>query len=358
MSRALRIAQVAPLWTSVPPATYGGAELMVHWLTEELVSRGHQVDLFASGDSVTRATLHSVCERHLIEAMERGEAHVYEPWAAAAMAEALARDSEYDVIHCHLGASMVPLGRLARTPVVHTIHTDLKAVDELRVLERYADVPIAAISASQVNGLPEDRPGPLRIIHHGCDFDTYEPRYEAGEHLAFLGRMGPHKNPVGAIDIARGAGMPLVMAGSPQDEAEAEYFTREVEPRIDGESVLWLGDVDHPAKVDLLRKAAALLFPIEWDEPFGLVMIEAMACGTPVLAHRRGSVPEVIEHGVTGFHAETPGLLRTLVGRTRSLDRRGVREAARRRFGHRRMVDDYVDLYRQLATGVTQWKAG
>lgn len=355
--RPLRIAQIAPLWTSVPPRTYGGAELMVHWLTEELVRRGHQVTLFASGDSVTAATLHPVCERNLVAAMERGEAFTYEPYAAAAIAEALLRDDDFDVVHCHLGASTIPLSVLSRTPVVHTLHTDLEAIDELWALRRYPQVPIAAISHSQVSSLSADRSSNIRVIHHGCDFDTYEASSEPGEYLAFLGRMGPHKNPVGAIAIARACGMPIRLAGSPQDASEQRYFEAEVEPLLDGKEIVWLGDVDHRAKIELLGKAAALVFPIEWDEPFGLVMIEAMACGTPVLAHRRGSVPEVVDHGKTGFYAETSGLLRTLVGRAQALDRAAVRDHAHHRFNHLRMVDEYLDLYRALAGGTQQWNA-
>ena len=151
--------------------------------------------------------------------------------------------------------------------------------------------------------------------------------------------------------------MPIRLAGSPQDASEQRYFEAEVEPLLDGKEIVWLGDVDHRAKIELLGKAAALVFPIEWDEPFGLVMIEAMACGTPVLAHRRGSVPEVVDHGKTGFYAETSGLLRTLVGRAQALDRAAVRDHAHHRFNHLRMVDEYLDLYRALAGGTQQWNA-
>jgi glycosyltransferase involved in cell wall biosynthesis len=347
-SRSLRIAQVAPLWTSVPPAAYGGAELMVHWLTEELVRRGHDVTLFASGDSSTAAKLVAVCQRNLIDTMARGEAYVYEPYAFAAVAEALRRAAEFDVIHCHVGAAAIPLSALTDTPIVHTVHAGLAAVDELWVLERYPQVPIAAISRSQVSAVPPHRRDNVRVVHHGCDFAAYEASFRPGGYLAFLGRMGPHKNPVGAIGIAKACGLSIRLAGSPQDSSEQRYFAENVRPLIDGKDVVHLGSINHREKVDLLKGASALLFPIDWEEHFGLVMIEAMACGTPVLATRRGSVPEVIDPGRTGFYADTVDQLETLVPATLSLDRRSVWEHARRRFSHLTMVDQYLDLYHSL----------
>jgi glycosyltransferase involved in cell wall biosynthesis len=187
------------------------------------------------------------------------------------------------------------------------------------------------------------------IVYNGCDFDAYEPRYETGEYLAYLGRMSPAKNPLGAIRIAKACKLPIVLAGQPQNAAEDLYFTQEIKPLLDGETVRWIGAVNHPQKNELLRKAMALIFPIQWDEPFGLVMIEAMACGTPVVAHRRGSVAEVVDDGITGYHSGAIEGMEDLVPHALALDRQTVREHARSRFGFQRMVDDYVALYRAIA---------
>jgi glycosyltransferase involved in cell wall biosynthesis len=354
---SLRIAQIAPLWTSVPPATYGGAELMVHWLTEELVRRGHDVTLFASGDSETEARLEPVVERNLIDAMASEEAYLYEPYAAAALARVLARAADFDVIHCHLGTGSIPPTAVSPTPVVHTIHAGLSSPDDVWILERYPGAQIAAMSHSQVEALPAERREAVVVIHHGCDFSAYEPSYEPGTYVAFLGRMGPHKNPAAAIDIARSHDLPIVLAGSPQDATEARYFEEAVMPLVDGEGVVWIGPVDHAAKVEHLRNAAALLFPIDWEEPFGLVMIEAMACGTPVLALRRGAVQEVVDPGKTGFHAQSIEELSSLLPKAVELDRRSVRDHAKRRFSHRRMVDDFASLYRSVVGRSSRWNA-
>jgi glycosyltransferase involved in cell wall biosynthesis len=348
MKRKLRIAQVSPLWTAVPPTAYGGAELMVHWLTEELVRLGHDVTLYASGDSRTGARLVATCPTHLLDAMGRGEAYQYESYVAANFAAAL-RDSEsFDVIHSHVGASLIPFGGLSRAPVVHTVHAGLDSVDEHWVLSRHPEAHIASISDSQVSTVPAERRRTIRTVYHGCDFSLYEHSRRAGKYLAFIGRMGPHKNPAGAIRIARAVGQPIVLAGKPQDAKERKYFAEEVEPLIDGKDVTWLGGIRPEQKVDFLGGASAVLFPIRWEEHFGLVMIEAMACGTPVVALRRGSVPEVIDTGRTGFYADTEEELISLLPRALSLSRDGVRRHAFSRFSHERMTSDYLALYRKL----------
>jgi glycosyltransferase involved in cell wall biosynthesis len=186
------------------------------------------------------------------------------------------------------------------------------------------------------------------IVYNGCDFNAYDPSFARGQYLAFLGRMGPSKNPLDAIRIAQMVEMPIVLAGQPQNSAEQRYFAEEIQPLVDGEHVRWVGPVNHAQKNELLRNAAALLFPIQWDEPFGLVMIEAMACGTPVVARRRGSVEEIVDDGITGFHASVIDSLAELVPRALALDRHRVREHAMQRFDYRRMVDDYLALYRTL----------
>ncbi|MDB6149943.1 MAG: hypothetical protein JWQ44_1391 [Chthoniobacter sp.] len=346
-NRPLRIAQVAPLWTRIPPATYGGIELLMKLLIDELVGRGHDVTLFSSGDCVTRGKLHPVCSDNLTELITRGEAYMFEYYASSSMAEVLCAADRFDVIHYHLSSAWLPLAATTKTPGVFTMHTSPHFDDEF-VMQRWPQIAVAGISECQMHAASVKLGREFPVVYNGCDFDAYEPSYEPGEYLAFLGRMSPAKNPLGAIHLAKAAGMPIVLAGQPQNGAERTYFQAEIEPLIDGESVRWIGPVNHPQKNELLRRAAALLFPIQWDEPFGLVMIEAMACGTPVIAHRRGSVQEVVDQGVTGYHASVLDALPELIEPTLKLDRRAVRDRAMSRFGHQKMVDEYLALYRSV----------
>lgn len=345
--RPLRIAQVSPLWTRVPPTTYGGVELLIKLLVDDLVARGHDVTLFATGDCVTNAKLHPVCDVNLGDLIERGDAYMFEYYANAVMTDVLRRAREFDLIHFHLSPAWLPLASLSPTPVVFTMHTSPHRDDEW-ALRRYPEVTAVGISEHQMHatGLHLGRKFP--VVHNGCDFDQYEPTYEPGEYLAFLGRMSHGKNPRDAIRIAQAVGMPIVLAGRPQNGEEERYFAKEVKPLIDGKNVKWIGPVNHPQKNELLRRAAAFLFPVQWDEPFGLVMIEAMACGCPVVAHRRGSVAEVVDNGITGFQTGVIDAMAELVPRAINLDRNKVREHARQRFGYQRMVDGYLDIYRQV----------
>jgi glycosyltransferase involved in cell wall biosynthesis len=348
--RPLRIAQVSPLWTRIPPVNYGGIELLLKLLVDELVGRGHEVTLFATGDCQTRGTLFPVADACLTELMARGDAFAFEHYANAAVAEALRRASDFDVIHYHLTPGWLPLASLARTPSLFTLHTCAVKDDEW-AFARYPGVEVAAISRFQIAETEARLGRSFPVVYNGCDFDSFEPCYEPGRYLAFLGRMSHAKNPAGAIALAKECGLPLVLAGQPQNGEEQRYFAEEVEPHIDGDKVRWLGPVNHAQKAELLRHAAALLFPIQWDEPFGLVMIEAMACGTPVVGVKRGSVGEVVAPGLTGYTGASPGELGALVGPALALDRRGVRAAAEARFGFRTMVDAYLELYRSMQRG-------
>ncbi len=343
----LKIAQVSPLWTRIPPATYGGIELMMKLLIDELVARGHEVTLFSSGDCVTSGRLHETVERNLTDRISDGEMYMFEYYANSTMAEVLREAGKFDLIHYHLSSAWIPLAGAVKTPGLFTMHTSPHLDDEW-VMRRWPDVAVAGISECQMAAAALKLGRKFPVVYNGCDFGAYEPRFEAGSYLAFLGRLSVEKNPLGAIRIAQAVGMPLVLAGQPQNGREAEYFKKELEPLIDGEQIRWIGPVNHAQKQELLRNAAALLFPIQWEEPFGLVMIEAMACGTPVVAHRRGSVGEVVEDGVTGYAATSLDALPELVGPALQLDRRAVRERAEGRFGFQRMVDDYVALYRAL----------
>lgn len=344
---SLRIAQVAPLWTPIPPATYGGIELMMKLLIDELVARGNDVTLFASRDCSTEGRLHPVTELNLTEAMARNEANTYEYYASAAMAEVIERADEFDVIHYHLSTAWLPIAATAGTPGLFTIHTCPQIDDEF-VFRRWPQVAVNGISHSQMHSTVMRTGRQFPVVYNGCDFAAYEPGFESGTYLAYLGRMSREKNPLDAIRIARKAGLPIVLAGQPQDAKEEAYFAEKIRPEIDGETVRWVGPVDHAQKQELLRHAAALVFPIQWDEPFGLVMIEAMACGTPVVAHRRGAVAEVVDNGITGFQSDSIEALAGLVPRALELDRRRVRAHAESRFGHPSMVDAYHALYTHL----------
>lgn len=350
-SRArLRIAQVAPLWLPVPPADYGGAERIVDWLTRWLVAQGHDVTLVASGDSSTPARLVPVVPRHLTRMMREGAAERHEPYVAAAVAWALERAHAFDVVHMHLEPHWIPVASRAACPVVFHLHTALSC-DDVWALERHPDVHAVGISREQLAPLSAEARARTPIIPNGCDFDEYPFSDAHAGYLLFLGRMGPHKDPVAAIEVARAAGMPLILAGAPVDDRERAYFEAHVRPRVDGERVRWVGPVGGATKLELLRRAAALLFPIRWGEPFGVVMIEAMACGTPVVACARGSVPEVVDPGVTGFYAESPDRLAPLVREAIALPRRPVRQRARERFSRGRMAAACEELYARLAAG-------
>lgn len=349
LERPLRIGIVAPLWTAVPPREYGGIERHLQLLIEELTRRGHVVTLFATGDSHTSAELRAPCDAGVADAMDRGEACAYEHYLNAAIADALRVSHRFDVLHFHVGTSALPLAELASCEVLHTLHTGI-TVDDLWALRRFPDAAVTVLTRRQLAPVPDERRGSIRVVPYGFDFDSCGCAGEAREHLVFLGRMAPHKGPDDAIRIARAAGRPLWLAGAPVTAEERRWFEREIEPAIDGESVVWLGPVDDSAKQALFERAVALLFPIKWEEPFGLVMLEAVARGVPVLAYRRGSVPEVVDPGQTGWHADSPAALAALVEQAARLDRRSVREHARARFSHARMTDAYVDVYMSLVT--------
>jgi glycosyltransferase involved in cell wall biosynthesis len=346
----LRIALVPPLWAPIAPGTAGGVEYIVYLLAQELVRRGHEVTVFTSADSPTAAALESVFDTSMLEAMERGRAWEYEYYETSNIAEALRRSRSFDVIHFHVGAYAIPLGALSSAPVIHTLHNPVTP-DAIWLLNRYPDAAVTSVSRQQIAGIPDGRRRRIRVVHNGCDFAAFELGASPGGYLAFLGRMGPGKSPHEAIRVADEAGLPIVLAGQALDDEERSYFAAQIQPRIDGRKVVYLGPVDHRRKVELLKGAAALLFPIQAEEAFGMVMIEAMACGTPVIACRRSAVAELIDYGITGFYADDVGDLASLVPAARALDRRVVRAHAERRFSHLRMADEYIEAY-DAARGV------
>lgn len=338
----MRIAQLAPLAESVPPKLYGGTERVVAWLVDELVELGHEVTLFASGDSRTTGKLHPVWPRAL-RLGRRGA----DPSAACAMLlEAIARRArDFDIIHAHIDWLHLPLFSRLDMPFLTTLHGRLDLPGLPDVVRQFPDAAFVSISDHQRAPLLDAKW--IRTIQHGLPSTLLRPSYEKGSYLAFLGRLTAEKGPQDAIRIARAARMPLRIAAK-LPRAETAYFKKHLEPHIDGEVIQLVGEVDDVRKQPFLSRAAALLFPIDWPEPFGLVMIEAMACGTPVIAYRCGSVPEVIEHGLTGFIVENEEQAITAVGELGKLDRRRVRTRFEERFTARRMARQYEDGYRAV----------
>ncbi|MBR0939304.1 glycosyltransferase family 4 protein [Bradyrhizobium jicamae] len=338
----MRIAQLAPLAESVPPKLYGGTERVVAWLVDELVGLGHDVTLFASGDSRTRGNLEAVWPR----ALRLGRKGVDHSSACAVLLEAIAkRASEFDVIHSHVDWLPLPLlGRLG-VPFLTTMHGRLDLPGLPDVVRAFPEAGFVSISDDQRVPLPGANW--LGTIRHGLPLDLFRPSYGEGAYLAFLGRLTKEKGPEDAIRIARATRMPLRIAAK-IPRAETAYFKNHIEPHVDGEAVELVGEVDDAKKQPFLGDAAALLFPIDWPEPFGLVMIEAMASGTPVIAYCSGSVPEVIENGVTGFIVENEAQAIEAVRDAGRLDRRKVRARFEERFAASRMAKEYEQLYRGL----------
>jgi glycosyltransferase involved in cell wall biosynthesis len=336
----MRIAQIAPLAESVPPKLYGGTERVVAWLVDELVELGHDVTLFASGDSVTRAKLHSVWPRALRLGRPRSD-----PIAAqTASLEAISRQAaEFDVIHAHIDWLHLPLLSRLGVPFVTTMHGRLDLPGLPDVVRCFPGAPFVSISNNQRG--PLGNANWLGTVYHGLPADMFRPGFEGGSYLAFL---TAEKGPETAIRIARAAGMPLHIAAK-VPRGERRYFKERLEPQIDGDQVRLIGEVNDEAKQKFLANAAALLFPIDWPEPFGLVMIEAMACGTPVIAFRSGSVPEVVDDGVTGFVVDGEAEAVRAIGRLGDLDRRQIRAHFEQRFTAKRMAEDYLRHYEMLA---------
>jgi glycosyltransferase involved in cell wall biosynthesis len=340
----MRIAQVAPLFESVPPALYGGTERVVSYLTEELVTQGHEVTLFASGDSTTAARLVPGCPRALWRDPRCRDTLPHHMRLVELVASQAHR---FDVIHFHLDYVHFPtVGRLP-CPTVTTLHGRLRPPDDEPFMAAFPDVPLVSVSDSQRCPIP--RAKWLATVYHGMPRNTHTLREAAGSYLAFLGRLSPEKGIDQAVEIARRTGLPLKVAAKIYPE-ERPYYERVVAPLFrSGPWVEFVGEVGGGAKDQFLGNARALVFPIDWEEPFGLVMIEALACGTPVVAFRRGSVPEVIDHGVTGFVVDGVDDAIKAVAGVSELDRRSCRRAFEERFDARRMTGDYLEVYRQLA---------
>jgi len=338
----MRIAQIAPLHEAVPPKLYGGTERVVSFLTEELVAMGHEVTLFASGDSITNARLEAIWPRAL--RLDPGIRDGMAPHFL--MLEQVYRMAEqFDILHFHLDYFPASLFSRQHVPFITTLHGRLD-LPELKPV--YAGLPkqnLISISNSQRIPLPEANF--IATIQHGLPKDLLRPMDIEPSYVAFLGRICPEKRPDRAIRIARAAGLPLKLAAK-IDRVDAEYFNAEIAPMI-GQGAELVGEINDAEKPAFLSGAKALLMPIDWPEPFGLVMIEAMACGTPVIAYNHGSVPEILEHGVTGFVVGNEAEAVSALGQIGSLDRKVIRARFEARFTARRMAEDYVDVYESLA---------
>jgi glycosyltransferase involved in cell wall biosynthesis len=339
----MRIAQVAPLYESVPPKQYGGTERIVSYLTEALIRQGHDVTLFASGDSETAARLIPVCHRSLRldeRSMDQLAHHVL------LLEQVSQRAHEFDVIHFHIDYLHFPVSRLLRIPHVTTLHGRLDIPDLAPLYNEFRETPVVSISNSQREPVPWANW--QATIYHGLPEDLLRFRSEAGKYLAFLGRICPEKRVDRAIEIAKQTGIPLKIAAK-IDPVDKRYFKRVVQPLLRNCSIAeWVGEISDQQKDEFLGNAYALLFPIDWPEPFGLVMIEAMACGTPVIAYEGGAVAEVIEQGRTGFIVTELEDAIDAVRRVPDLSRARCRQVFEKRFTATRMARDYVKVYMRI----------
>lgn len=341
----LRVAQIAPLFESVPPKYYGGTERVIDNLTKGLLKCGVDVTVFCSGDSTTSGNIEAVWP----EALRLSRTQIRDPLAyQMRMLDMVAqRADEFNIIHNHYDYPLLSLARMTTTPLISTIHgrLDVPRQDIRAVYDRFTDVPLVSISNAQ--RVPMPHLNWASTIHHGMDVSrsTFFPT--AGKYLAFLGRFSPEKRPDWAIDIAMKSGIPLKLAAK-IDEQMPEYYETKVKNRIDGKFIEYVGEITEKEKCDFLGNALALVFPIDWPEPFGLVMTEAMACGTPVLARPRGSVPEIVIDGKTGFIRESIDDLAKLAEKTAALDRAQIRKHVENNFSVERMTQEYLNVYKQL----------
>jgi len=338
----MRIAQVAPLYESVPPKLYGGTERIVSYLTEELVQLGHEVTLFASGDSLTRAELVPVCPRALRLDEKCIDSYAHHMLLLDAV---FARRHQFDIVHFHIDYLHFLMTRETGLTSLTTLHGRLDISDLVPLYRAFRDMPVSSISDAQ--RLPLPWLNWQQTIYHGLPTNHYDFNRETDGYLVFMGRTSPEKGLDEAIQIAKRAGMPLKIAAK-VDRADLEYFKTQIQPRLNHPGIEFIGEVGFPQKNDLLGRAAALLFPIAWPEPFGIVMIEALACGTPVIAYPHGSVPEVIEQGVTGFIVPDSDAAVDAVREIGSIDRAACRQRFENRFTATRMCEQYVRLYEAL----------
>jgi glycosyltransferase involved in cell wall biosynthesis len=340
----MKIAQVAPLYEAVPPKLYGGTERIVSFLTEELVRQGHDVTLFASGDSVTKAKL-VACVPQALRLNERCEdslaPHIVQ------LQQVIESSGEFDLIHFHTDYLSFPFTQFLDVPHLTTLHGKL-SIDELQLIyNTYSDQPVICISDSQCKPLPQANF--VGRVHHGLPTNLFTKGDGSGNYFAFLGRISPEKRSDRAIEIAIASNTPIKIAAK-VDKADREYFAQKIQPLFDHPLVEFVGEIDEEQKQEFLGNAKALLFPIDWPEPFGLVMIEGMACGTPVIAWNNGSVPEIIDEGRSGYIVNSIEEAIDAAKKISALDRSLVRHCFEQRFTAKRMTKDYVAIYQKLVT--------
>jgi glycosyltransferase involved in cell wall biosynthesis len=339
----MRIAQIAPLWIPIPPLTYGGTELIVHMLTEELVRRGHDVSLYASGDSQTSARLIPLWGKSL------WRAHLSSPHAVIVrqIGRVLEEGDRFDVLHNHTDFYLVPFTKYLRRPVISTLH---RPIDDatLQIFQTYGKWNhFVAISRDQAASAPSL--SFVKVIHHGIEIGRYDFNDEPDDYLLWLSKIEPEKGILEAIEVARRGGERLIIAGNVVEEESGRFFRYEVLPHIDGDRIRYVGQATFEKKIELTKNAKAVLYPIKRREPFGLVVVESMACGTPVIAFRQGAMPELIEDGKTGFIVESVNEMLLMLRTIHTIRRRDCRAYVERHFTVKKMVDEYETLYRDLA---------
>ncbi len=347
----MKIAQVSPLAERVPPIGYGGTERIVAYLSDELIRQGHDLTLFASGDSLTEGELVAGSDRAL-----RLNSRVVDPLAyeILQLEQVLQQAEQFDIIHFHTGYLHFPAFRRQNTPTVTTFHGRLDIPDLHQIFSELADQRVVSISNSQRKPFPHmNWQG---TVYHGIPLDLYKRGEGQGKYLAFLGRISPEKRVDRAIEIAKRVNMKIRIAAK-IDNVDREYMETKIRPLLDDQLVDFVGEFNREEKEKFLGDAYALLFPIDWPEPFGLVMIESMACGTPVIAYRAGSVPEVVDSGVTGFIVENIDEAVRALEKVQNLDRKLCRQVFEQRFSSARMAQDYLEIYEHLLSSSGELKA-
>jgi len=345
--KKLRIALVAPLAERVPPKKYGGTEIVIYNLVEGLVKRGHKVTLFARSDSQTSAKLSPLYHpdpKAKIRHQTRGYL-IPSYWQTLEFGRVFEHAQNFDIIHLHIGSAFFPYTRLIKTPCVLTLHGRLNTKEAAVIHNAYSEIPLVSISNNQRKPLP--KLNFIRTVYNGIDLTKFKYGAGQGGYLAFLGRMSHEKGPVQAIQTAKRAGRKLIMAAK-VDTVDEEYFNKKIKPLIDGKQIIFLGELNQPKKVELLKNAAGLLALIQWEEPFGLFMTEAMACGTPVIATRRGSVPEIVEQGKTGFVVNNIAQAVRAIKNLPKIHRSNCRVRVEKYFSNEAMVDGYEQVYHKL----------
>lgn len=338
----MRIAQVAPLFEAVPPKLYGGTERVIHYLTEELVDMGHDITLFASGDSATRA--------HLVpgikEALRLNPACIDPmPHHIVQLEDVISNYRSFDIIHFHTDYFHFPFTSRISIPCLTTLHGRLDIPDLQPVFNKFRNQAVVSISDSQRKPLPQANW--IGTVYHGLPPDLHALHAEEGKYLVFMGRISPEKGVDSAIEIAIASGRPLKIAAK-VDKADGEYYETHIKHLMDHPLITYVGEINEQEKTDLLGNALALLFPINWPEPFGIVMIEALSCGTPVIAFKNGSVPEIIDEGITGFIVDTVPEAINAVKKISVLSRPVIRKIFEQKFTSQRMAEDYLKLYESL----------